>query len=384
MSDKSVRGLSPTVTSLLLLGALMPMNVHAAFTFTPLGDLNGGSFHSGAYAVSADGSTVVGRGYSAIGAEAFRWTVAEGMIGLGEIPGGASSSFAVGVSADGASVVGSSQNGWGPEGFLWTASSGMVGLGQIPVGGSRPPMSFATDISADGSTIVGRGEFVAARWTMDSGWISIDEVGEVSHTRAHGVSADGSIIVGLGTHSGVREALRWTAAEGMVGLGDLDGGSFDSNAIDISDDGSTIVGRGNSTLGDEAFRWTAASGMVGLGDLPGGSFESSAQGVSADGSTVVGYSVATSGDEAFIWTKELGMVSMKNYLVDNGIDLAGWTLQFAGGVSADGRTIVGYGLNPHGQTEAWVAVVPESSTLLFASVGAIALVTMIRRNRLHF
>ena len=49
-----------------------------------------------------------------------------------------------------------------------------------------------------------------------------------------------------------------------------------------------MVGRGVSVSGDEAFRWTQATGMVGLGDLPGGSFNSIAWGVSADGSVVVG------------------------------------------------------------------------------------------------
>ena len=40
--------------------------------------------------------------------------------------------------------------------------------------------------------------------------------------------------------------------------------------------------------GTEAFRWTEGSGMVGLGDLAGGSFYSVANAVNADGSVVVG------------------------------------------------------------------------------------------------
>ena len=35
--------------------------------------------------------------------------------------------------------------------------------------------------------------------------------------------------------------------------------------------------------------------------------------------------------------------------------LAGWTLTYARGISADGRTIVGDGMNPCGQPEAWIA-----------------------------
>ncbi len=40
------------------------------------------------------------------------------------------------------------------------------------------------------------------------------------------------------------------------------------------------------TFGGEAFRWTQAGGMVGLGDLPGGTFGSKTFFVSADGSVV--------------------------------------------------------------------------------------------------
>ena len=54
-----------------------------ASLFMGLGDLPGGGFSSFAYDVSADGSIVVGQGLSASGAEAFRWTMADGMIGLG-------------------------------------------------------------------------------------------------------------------------------------------------------------------------------------------------------------------------------------------------------------------------------------------------------------
>ncbi len=42
----------------------------------------------------------------------------------------------------------------------------------------------------------------------------------------------------------------------------------------------------DATFGSEAFHWTQAGGMVGLGDLPGGTFGSRAFFVSADGSVV--------------------------------------------------------------------------------------------------
>jgi len=41
----------------------------------------------------------------------------------------------------------------------------------------------------------------------------------------------------------------------MVGLGDLQGGGFESQAHDVSDDGSTIIGIGISDFSAEAFIW---------------------------------------------------------------------------------------------------------------------------------
>lgn len=87
-----------------------------------------------------------------------------------------------------------------------------------------------------------------------------------------------------------------------------------------------------------------------LGYLPGGSFFfSEAYSVSADGSVVVG----VSGNEAFIWDSANGMRSLQTVLTsDFGLDLAGWHLRGATGISADGQTIVGYGNNPSGNNEA--------------------------------
>ncbi len=142
----------------------------------------------------------------------------------------------------------------------------------------------------------------------------------------------------------------------MIGLGDLPGGSFDSRANGVSADGSIVVGRSNGPNGNEAFLWTESGGMVGLGDLPGGSFSSIAYAVSGDGSFVVGRGNGTNGNEAFLWTETGGMVSLYDFLTAQGDDLSHWTsLSDASGVSADGRTVVGTGINAQGDTEAFVA-----------------------------
>jgi hypothetical protein len=126
--------------------------------------------------------------------------------------------------------------------------------------------------------------------------------------------------------------------------------------------------------------------MVGLGDLTGGSFSSQAVGISADGSTVVGQGSSASGNAAFLWDATNGMRELDQILANEfGLDLTGWTLHEAYGISDDGRTIVGYGTNPSGYGEAWLATIPEPGTGLLLMTGkryifAVALYLPRKRN----
>jgi uncharacterized membrane protein len=110
----------------------------------------------------------------------------------------------------------------------------------------------------------------------------------------------------------------------------------------------------------QAWDWTEATGFVGLGGVGGGALD-----VSFDGSVIVG----SSGGVAFIWDAQHGMRSLQQVLTDElGLDLSGWSLTSASGISDDGRVIAGTGLF-EGATEAWIAVIPEPGTLALVAIG---------------
>lgn len=355
-------------------------------SFHGLGTLPGATGGSRATDVSADGSVVVGKVSSNFTTDftlvAFRWTQAEGMVPL--LGPNFSNTQASRVSPDGSVVVGVGDSRYSPdtlqtEGFRWSAATGVVGVGNLPA-----PLlhSWAQDASAGGAVVVGTSSSTpgpeAFRWTQANGIQGMGDLpGGDFYSEAYGVSADGSVIVGSSKSASGYEAYRWTQTAGMVGLGDLPGGPFQSGANAVSHNGEVVVGFSESEHGIEAFRWTQEEGMLPLGNLFEGQYYSVAEAVSNNGSVVVGFSRSSELDsfrfpidEAFIWDSVHGMRSLRDVLInDYGMDLAGWKLTWANGISDDGRTIVGEGLNPDGYAEAWVATIPEPATLLLVAGG---------------
>ena len=111
-----------TLISTLAIGVAVASDASARASFTRIGMLEGTDFRASvAYAVSADGTTVVGDATNGIAAVAFRWTAAEGALPVGDLPVGnpdprtpSDGSRARGVSADGSVIVG------------WTTSTELV------------------------------------------------------------------------------------------------------------------------------------------------------------------------------------------------------------------------------------------------------------------
>ena len=161
----------------------------------------------------------------------------------------------------------------------------------------------------------------------------LGDLGGIPMSLVTGISGNGLVVVGTSNDSSLNfQPYYWTAADGMVPLGDL--GGNDGDAFAANSDGSVIVGKSlDAAVGGhyQAFRWENGIMTPLVPVVP--NVDSSATGVSADGSVVVGETVDLGGNEvAFRW---------ENNLMTTLGSTAGRTDSDCWGVSADGLVVVG-------------------------------------------
>ena len=331
--------------------AAVPENVS---TFEPLGWLTPQVNLSYARGISPDGTVIVG--YSVLAGDSqalpFRWTRQTGMVSLG-LPADASDAYATAVNADGSVVVGEctlSNVMNGREAWRWSSASGFVRLGDFEGGNIG---SGAVGVSDDGATVIGTGNKNATAagfiWTSHTGLVELPAIpGGSGWTRAHAISPDGLLVagssgsaaVGPGAPSFALEAAVWFNGADPFGLGGLESGGNWSAANAITPGGQVVVGTVVASSSSRPCLWSQDQGLVVLATNGGAALD-----VSDDGAVVVGYTRPTNqGDIAFIWTAEKGRRPLTTALTqDYGIDMTGWSIQRATGISADGQVIVGYG-----------------------------------------
>ncbi len=240
-----------------------------------LGDLGGADFDSRAFDVSRNGRVVIGSASSPQGLQAYRWTPNGGMVGLGFFDENNPHSGAYAVNADGSKIVGfSGTSATSGEAFLWTEQNGMVGLGDIEGGFD---ISLAYSISNNGKWIAGEGNaeyadgrrsFEAVLWDESGEMTRLGQLGDDGsrYSRAWDVSNDGRVAVGVASWSGDigegrGQAMIWTPEWGMRRLENvlLDEYGLDvqemgwrlDSALGISADGKYIVGNAFTWINDD-------------------------------------------------------------------------------------------------------------------------------------
>lgn len=248
--------------------------------------------------VSGDGSAVIGTYTNGSSEEvAGVWTPGAGWSEIDRLatgqPCGASVGSGYALNFDATAAVGLAWvTACRAEAFKWTLASGTVGLGR-----SEGVSSRATDISDDGTTTVGFDEDPVfggrrpALWTdAVSGpqyFAGAETVGE-----ALGVSSDGSRICGIANNSG----FYYDATSGVVDIGALPGEIWGSTATAVADDGTVVGWSGNPFFSfPAAIIWSPYIGLMSLADYAaeqgidlGGYYLYNATSISADGRTIAG------------------------------------------------------------------------------------------------
>jgi len=185
-----------------------------------LGDLPGGLFSSRATGVSADGTTIIGSGFSELGLEAFVWDDEGGMVTLIDPPGAIFGSEAFGVSDDGSVIVGQGATDAGIIGLIWrdraTRSVGSI-LEEHGVDLTGWRLETAVDVSGDGLTIVGTGVHNGER----RAWLAhIDPVcrADLDGSGSVGFADLAAVLNKWGTCAGCPEDLDGDGGVGFVDL----------------------------------------------------------------------------------------------------------------------------------------------------------------------
>jgi hypothetical protein len=388
MNDFSLSRSLALAASLATLAASLPAQLAQQAQFTPIPGtstvpganpnfcgLSGTSGWSGVR-VSADGNVVATVGYSpgfvsgAVSRQGIRWTAATGTTEIQpNIPGNYP---IVGMSFDGSVIYG--------ESWRWTAASGAIDV--LPW--LRNPLGQQTRIlfgcAWDGTTLVGvEGIFPddsdMVRWPQ--GIFGPRQTLPRAAQFPEGyfffntISGDGQVLGGMARRPRTSPTSADTYAAVIVtpnGAQVLTSESFGEGVTGLSADGSAAVGYTTVLTGSvprlRAFRWDATTGVVLLDVGVGFANGSYARSTNVDASVVVGdyEAVGQSEIRAFLWTATNDFVDLREELVTNyGLanELAGWRLVVATDVSADGRTIVGQGINPLGCEQAFVVRFPS-------------------------
>jgi probable HAF family extracellular repeat protein len=317
----------------------------------------------GASRITPDGLTVVGNPASGGG---WMWTAQGGFTQIG-------GTTAVDLSDDASVVTGNMKDASNIDSpAIWDAVNGWRTLGGLP--GQTPPSGSwgtASAISADGSVVVGLGwltTFKARgfRWDAVNGMVQLPQLGTRS-SRAYTVSADLQWIGGWDEHStGVRRAALWDAnlnetlplvrPENTEGYGEL---------TDISPDGSVMCGHDYVGTNPKCGFVMKNGQITSFGSVPGVPLFDNynwANAVSDDGSVAVGGNWDLSKNTTFatIWTESTGVMFLSDYLTSLGVQgLDQVQLANALDISADGTTILGWGVQFPFSKMWWKATIPS-------------------------
>jgi hypothetical protein len=287
-----------------------------------------------------------------------------------------------GISGDGRTIIGNEGDSE-HRAVIWTEATGAIYFPNPMLGWN---IVFDSYVNTDGTYFAAWGRVISAladgsgnplllttrdkayRYSISGGYQDLGTFGTSWNMRTSGISGDGNTIVGSSENAPSRSAnpieyaaFKWTASGGLTRLANLSTvpltGSTSPYSIanGISRDGSTIVGASN---GDDGFvqgvYWRGAT-VTGLGYIAGQRVPGTTTGIAigatnalaanADGSVIVGVSYGAVNDLAWRWSAASGMQDLNLVARNASINLNGFILNDAVGVSDNGQFITGNASN---------------------------------------
>jgi len=223
--------------------------------------------------------------------------------------------------------------------YKWNAAGGLVQIGSISNG---YPAAGRTIVSNDGTKIsssitntatgfneISTYDVAAATWVNRGGLVPTGWDGSVSST--WGMTTNGNTIVGLGFLTAANaHAVKWDEVNGMVDLGSIvSGRSSRANAINAT--GTVIVGWQDESNGTRSgAKWQ--DGVESFITDNNGNNVGEAGGISADGNTIIG----SANPNPYVWNTVSGLTYITH---------PNASFSFKGGatgISADGKKVIGY------------------------------------------
>jgi uncharacterized membrane protein len=327
---------------------------HASGTFIPL-ETAGLTLGK----VSANGEYAVG---TTFGGQGFRWTTSTATEEI--LPG---LDTALGVNNAGTVSGAVPENGGVGNGGRDLGAFQPIGADPVQLTSPLQTNSNGYDVSDDG-TVVGLsfgdnfvGPAVAFAWTEAEGMIALPVNRPDTYSRANVISADGRVIAGWNDQAdGFRTAVVWKDRV-PTDVVDRDGLAV-GEADGISIDGTFVVGSSYTDINGDSGSWRWNSNSNTMIMIPLMTF---AFGVSANGDTIVGNTGFFDDPPraAVIWRKDVGSMMLADYLAEQNIAVPdGWDLSGGlTGISADGRTIVGWGTGPLGAQSYVIRIDPPDA-----------------------
>jgi len=255
------------------------------------------------------------------------------------------------ISADGQTIVTNSldQEGYSVPIILRESEGWTAHILEPPAGYENCDANRATGYDVDGSGTKATGLLWDGCTAKTFLWTEATGMQDLGPTRGTTISPDGSVIGGF--DSPQRRPAYWPIV-GDTGMPAvlLHHEEDQGEVFDISTDGQILVGTGLPygydpiLTGYQAFRYEMGDpNFTLLGTMSGSPNDISKALFIADTGVIIGVSGPTSINvKTFIWTPEIGMTSLKQYLIDEGVEIGNSiNLTWPKAFSEDGSTFIG-------------------------------------------